>query len=249
MTAQKMLKPLAFALATILSTGAFAGDRGPYKPTPVSAATAQITDKQEVKTSTVKNMGTKNTAYAEDSINGASGNIGVNIAGGDNNQQANAAALATADAAFMQGAAIATTSITQESSNNTLNNYGSTNNVGLYKAANGSSGNLGINMAAGNFNQQKNDLAVASSQTAYNATASASISQELKDNVTNNDMSYTNSSSGYRYGYGYAPVMNTANVTGSLNNVSGNVGANFSAGGGNQQSNTLAIAAGCSACK
>jgi hypothetical protein len=248
MTAQKMFKPLAFALATILSTGAFATPPTPHKPTPVSVATAEITDKQKIENSNVTNTNTKNTAYAEDSINSASGNIGVNIAGGNNNQQANAAALATADAQFIQGAAVANTSINQRASYNSLENYGTSNDSVLYKSANGSSGNLGINMAAGSFNQQKNDLAIASSQTAYNATASASISQELKENVTNNGLSETYS--GYNYNMVTSdPVMNTADVTKSLNYVSGNVGANFSAGGGNQQSNTLAIAAGCNGCQ
>ncbi|MGV8842639.1 MAG: hypothetical protein ACOH2I_05205 [Pseudomonas sp.] len=249
MKAQHMLKPLAFTLAAILSTGAFAGGRDHHSPAPVSAATAEITDKQDIKNSTVTNISTENSAFAEDSVNGASGNIGVNIVAGDNNQQANAAALATADAAFMQGAAIASASIKQESSENTLNNYGTSNDSVLYKSANGSSGNLGVNMAAGNFNQQKNDLVVASSQKAYNATASANVKQELKDNVTNNEMSYANSNSGHHGHHTYTPVMNTADLTSSLNNASGNVGANLVAGGGNQQSNTLAIAAGCNACK
>ncbi|MGU1043544.1 hypothetical protein ACSEO3_26820 [Pseudomonas aeruginosa] len=33
-----------------------------------------------------------------------------------------------------------------------------------------------------------------------------------------------------------------------MQNVSGNVGVNIAAGGGNQQSNSLSIAAGCSSC-
>lgn len=44
------------------------------------------------------------------------------------------------------------------------------------------------------------------------------------------------------------PVTNTATMTGSMNNFSGNGGANVSAGVGNQQSNSLSIAAGCKAC-
>jgi len=44
------------------------------------------------------------------------------------------------------------------------------------------------------------------------------------------------------------PVVNNANMTNSMNNFSGNGGANVSAGVGNQQSNSLSIAAGCKAC-
>ena len=45
------------------------------------------------------------------------------------------------------------------------------------------------------------------------------------------------------------PVVNNANMTNSMNNFSGNGGANVSAGVGNQQSNSLSIAAGCKACQ
>ncbi|MGC1330666.1 MAG: heme utilization protein, partial [Pseudomonas sp.] len=40
------------------------------------------------------------------------------------------------------------------------------------------------------------------------------------------------------------PVTNTASLNNSLNGVSGNVGANVASGIGNQQSNSLSIAAG-----
>ncbi|MOA59270.1 hypothetical protein D3C78_1838450 [compost metagenome] len=44
------------------------------------------------------------------------------------------------------------------------------------------------------------------------------------------------------------PVINNATMTNSMNGFSGNGGANVSAGVGNQQSNSLSIAAGCRAC-
>ena len=43
-------------------------------------------------------------------------------------------------------------------------------------------------------------------------------------------------------------VTNNATVSGSLNGATGNVGLNVAAGSGNQQANSLAIAAGCAAC-
>jgi hypothetical protein len=45
-----------------------------------------------------------------------------------------------------------------------------------------------------------------------------------------------------------APVTNNASLNNSLNGASGNVGVNIAAGGGNQQSNSLAVAVGCTAC-
>jgi hypothetical protein len=44
------------------------------------------------------------------------------------------------------------------------------------------------------------------------------------------------------------PVTNNASITSSMNNFSGNGGANVSSGVGNQQSNSLSIAAGCKSC-
>ncbi|NNG61279.1 heme utilization protein, partial [Pseudomonas fragi] len=45
-----------------------------------------------------------------------------------------------------------------------------------------------------------------------------------------------------------SPTINHASMTNSMNNFSGNGGANVSSGVGNQQSNSLSIAAGCRAC-
>jgi hypothetical protein len=44
------------------------------------------------------------------------------------------------------------------------------------------------------------------------------------------------------------PVTNTANLNGSVNGGSGNLGVNVAAGVGNQQSNSLSIASGCKTC-
>ncbi|MCM2319144.1 hypothetical protein SAMN05216201_10937 [Pseudomonas linyingensis] len=44
------------------------------------------------------------------------------------------------------------------------------------------------------------------------------------------------------------PVVNSATLSNSLNDVDGNIGVNMAAGSGNQQLNTLAIAVGCDAC-
>jgi hypothetical protein len=306
----------------------------------------------------VVNEGTENTASVNGSLDGAAGNVGVNVAAGDNNQQANAAAIATADAYFIFGnAASASIGVDQHAHNNKLQNYSVPNNASLNDSANGVSGNVGINIVAGNFNQQKNDMAVGVSENALAANANASIKQHSHNNVTNNDATldydsvqvslavsasgkyagagvgqYSGNASGSYAGTsdqigdvypdiwtgsshpagspdghfdldtqtqggsdlnddggalafneegsysgkekgglafveaGYSslkgsasgyipvvagfntPVVNNASINNSLNGASGNLGVNVAAGGGNQQSNSLAIAAGCNAC-
>ena len=53
-------------------------------------------------------------------------------------------------------------------------------------ARNNTTGNVGVNISAGNFNQQKNDMAAAVSETAYVASASVGAEQKLAGNTTNN---------------------------------------------------------------
>lgn len=44
------------------------------------------------------------------------------------------------------------------------------------------------------------------------------------------------------------PLVNNTTLSGSLNNVSGNIGVNVASGSSNQQLNSLAVAVGCTAC-
>ncbi|WP_022962428.1 hypothetical protein [Halopseudomonas pelagia] len=247
MKTQKLLTPLAMAMVALLSVGAHAtGYPGS------DGASATVVDIQENKNNTSFNKTVENTAEVEGSLGGASGNVGVNVAAGDNNQQANAAAIATADSAFvfgfglLGGSAQASIDVYQNNQHNDLTNYGVPNDASLTDSAGGTSGNLGINIAAGNSNQQKNDMAVASSDTAYTAGANVLVHQNSSDNsVSNLDLGGSHGHWGYQPG---VPVVNNAVMSGSLGGVSGNVGVNIAAGSGNQQSNSLAIAAGCNAC-
>ncbi|SDU01037.1 hypothetical protein SAMN05216296_1237 [Pseudomonas pohangensis] len=356
MKTKYLLTPLALALATVLSAGAYAEGRpggNDNNDRNKTEAGAVLNDSQINGNNLVKNEGTKNTASVDGSLGGASGNVGVNVAAGDNNQQANAAAIAAADSAFI----FATSDISQVGRNNALNNFSVPNNASLKNSANGSSGNVGINITAGNYNQQKNDMAIAYSGDANNALAVSNTSQQSHGNVTNNNATLDYGSVGVTlsggFGGGYAgagggsysgraggttsgtadqignvypdiwtgnshqggradghfdldtqtqggsdlnndggalafneegtysgserghlgfveagkiglqgsvsgnvpvvagfkqAVVNNASVTGSLNNVSGNVGVNVAAGGGNQQSNSLTMAVGCQVC-
>lgn len=334
------LKPLVFAVTAVMAVAVYAGNNengnghhhhhghgygnhdprtpyDPYKDPRIEAgASAIVTDTQDSHGNSVSNEGTKNTGSVSGSLGSASGNVGVNVAGGDLNQQANAAALATADEKFIFGYAEASTTVDQKNHNNSVDNYSTQNNASLSNSANSSSGNIGINVTAGNFNQQKNDLAAAVSGGAVSG-ATSSASQTSNGNSVGNvglatydtqtlkatvDLkgSYKGSGTGYvvdkdskdHHGGGWGnndsvtndrggkdqkdplyftesgstelkgqatyqvlvqsgwkdPVTNNATISGSLNNVSGNVGANIAAGVGNQQSNSLSIAAGCKSC-
>lgn len=331
------LKPLVFALAAVMAVAAHAADDqnkgghgdphhgGHQQPDPMvqiqltAGAAAVVSDAQTSSGNGVVNEGTKNSASVNSSAGGSNGNLGVNVAGGDANQQDNAAAIATADESFIFGSAYSQTSANQSNTSNAVANYSTSTNTSLNGTANNSSGNIGINVTSGDFNQQKNNLAIAVSGGRV-AGASASANQTSTGNSVSNvaDRTYSketlssafyatgsykgtgtgtvgggdphggqpggghqdslaNSNGGYggdKGGHkdptqplqfkesgsfelggvasyqvltptGWAnPVTNTASLNNSLNGVSGNVGANVSSGIGNQQSNSLSIAAG-----
>jgi len=320
------LKPLVFALAAVMAMAAQAGgndrgnghgnghdNHGPKGPTLEqllqigAGAGAAVLDEQNSDGNVVKNQGTLNNANASDSLNGSNGNMGANVAAGDGNQQDNAAALATADESFIFGTAVAASSATQVNNNNYVKNSSTFNNATLNNAGNNGSGNIGINVSSGNFNQQKNNLAIAVSGGRV-ATAAASANQSSTGLVVENKgvqayktdtLTGTYAAAGVFKAKGTAtieddnhggwgnrggghggnddqkakfeavgtfglagvttqqvltkdgwktPVVNNANMTNSMNNFSGNGGANVSSGVGNQQSNSLSIAAGCRAC-
>lgn len=268
------LKPLAFALAAVMAFAAQAdpvqgngqgSNQSPNGPSLdqilqiTAGAGAAVLDSQESSDSGVVNRGTKNDAKIDNSLNNSNGNMGANVAAGNGNQQDNAAALATADEAFIFGSAVTVSSATQKGTGNTARNHSNTNNTTLNNAGNSGSGNIGINVTTGDFNQQKNNLAIAVSggRVAVAAAAANQSTSGLK--VTNNARTdfvpvgvlglsgittqQVMTPEGWR-----PPVTNNATITGSMNSFSGNGGANVSSGVGNQQSNSLSIAAGCKSC-
>ena len=79
-----------------------------------------------------ENTNLTNKASAdENAAREASGNIGVNIASGDNNQQDNAAALSSTDASFAFGMADGEVFVNQSNTYNTTLNSGVTNKASL----------------------------------------------------------------------------------------------------------------------
>ncbi|MCY1403410.1 hypothetical protein D3C76_303470 [compost metagenome] len=186
------LKPLVFAIAAVMAV-AVQADNGRrhhqnnnYKPKVVHTyATAEANDKQRSTGNFIRNEGTVNEAEMSDSAEGAAGNVGVNVAAGNGNQQDNAAAIANAgsdvseiDNAFVFGHADATAQVRQYSNDNKVINYSTQNSAVMSGSGNGGDGNMGINIAGGDLNQQKNTMAIANSNAPLgNATATASADQ------------------------------------------------------------------------
>lgn len=124
-------------------------------------------------------------SIGDDAGSGASGNIGLNSAAGDSNQQANDAALAASDAEFVF--ADAETFSTQDTEANMTVNYASSNrSVVGGSALSDAAGNIGVNVASGNNNQQQNSLAVSVASAGPYAVATASGQQFNDSNTTMN---------------------------------------------------------------
>ena len=243
MKPQMALKPMVFALTALMAVAAQAGGSGGgWHPTPVATGTvaAVVTDTQVSKDNKFDDTKTTNNASATGSLNGHSGNLGANAASGSGNQQDNAAAITSSadDAASV----FAVADIYQESRSNKFDNKGTQNNASLNNSANNSSGNTGVNVAAGQGNQQKNNLAIVTAD-GNNVAAASNTEQQSLDNHFLNAAATT-----HGYGGQATYVSNNASLNNSGNYGSGNIGLNVSAGSGNQQSNTLTLGSGCTQC-
>lgn len=181
----------------------------------INAAAIAIVDNKQ---SSVANEGDDtnltNSASASGNVaGGASGNIGVNIGSGDNNQQDNAAALSSADASFAFGMADGEVFVNQQGVFNDTANAGVTNSATVSdNAFQNASGNLGVNVTSGNNNQQKNAMAASVATTsfaqstvssdqasAHNSVSNAGYVQQYNDTV---DVSMSGAVQGYSLGLG-----------------------------------------------
>ncbi|MFO7807833.1 hypothetical protein, partial [Guyparkeria sp.] len=176
-----------------------------------ASAGASARDTQFIHANEVENVKLTNDASISDNVgSGASGNIGMNVAAGDTNAQDNAAALAAVDAGFVFGESTASVNVDQTNLLNTTMNSGVMNNATLgQNAFANASGNIGVNVAAGTGNGQKNTMA-ASVSTARVANASLNSNQESIGNSIRNEgrtEKYTDSTqvqlAGYSFG-GYS---------------------------------------------
>jgi hypothetical protein len=225
-----------------------------------AAAVALSTGTQAAFWNSVSNSGeVVNSASISGNVgNGASGNVGVNQASGDLNAQGNQAAIAaagssTSDAGFTFNCdhngcggdpqssagsmADAETFATQSSALTSTHNHGTTNTASASgNAFEGASGNVGVNQAAGDGNEQLNQLSAATAQNVDYAVATSTLDQEWSGNRVDNDPGTLGMCS---------YPLNTSNSTSLsghvLANASGNIGLNQAAGTGNMQSNSLAM--------
>ena len=169
-----------------------------------------------------------------------SGNIGVNVAAGQDNMQQNSANLAvsadtnTGANGWASASTTAYQSLTGTSygvggnngNGNGNGNGNKTHYVDHNNATGGNvtgSGNVGVNVAAGAFNQQQNLLTLAVANNSVLAQSNAALLQTASCNNVDIQTQRNNAESGV--------------VSGS-----GNLGVNIAAGVGNQQINSLTAA-------
>jgi hypothetical protein len=148
---------------------------------------AVVENVQETSANLVENYYHDNDAkISGNAFENSSGNIGVNQAAGDFNAQSNSAALASIDAGFAFGSGDAEIFSTQMGGFNGVWNEASTNTSTINGASfMNASGNIGVNVAAGNNNIQANNMA-ASSYNGRLGEASVSNVQSTGHNGTMN---------------------------------------------------------------
>jgi hypothetical protein len=169
-------------------------------------------------------------------MEGASGNIGVNVSAGVGNAQSNDAALSAVDGNRVFASA------QTFSSQYSLMNEGSAWTDSFYSAVMeddalaGASGNIGVNVGAGVGNAQSNAMAASVNSSGRYALAT-SDSAQVADSNTVGTMTFD--------------TLDLFAVLGgnALSDATGNIGVNVSSGVGNLQHNGLSIAsASCGTC-
>lgn len=224
---------VAAALAAFASTAAMADEHHDRGPTWVTASASAV-DLQGILFNDICNFNLPNTAtLSGDTASYASGNIGVNISAGDTNVQDNAAALSSVDSSFVFGSSSSSVGVGQLNANNETTNIAVQNKARIGdNAFLGASGNIGVNVAAGTGNGQKNTMA-ASVTSLGNVSASILSAQGSGGNMIRNE----------------GCNENVASIGGSaFSGASGNIGVNITSGTGNLQSNSLSMAVSCSGC-
>ena len=243
MKPQMALKPLVFALAALMAAAAQANGGGWHPaPQPTGVVASVVTDVQNSAGNKFDDTKTENNASADNSVNGNSGNTGVNVQAGSGNQADNSAAISSAKGDF--ATVFAVVDVNQNSGLNNFVNKGTQNNASLDNSVNGNSGNLGYNGQAGQGNQGKNNLAITTAD-GKNIAAAANTEQ---NSLANNYLNTAATSHGYGHGSKPQYVSNNSSLDNSVNRNSGNVGVNLQSGAGNQGSNSLSIGQGCTVC-
>ncbi|MDE3022594.1 MAG: hypothetical protein KGI54_12145 [Pseudomonadota bacterium] len=130
------------------------------------SADSEVFSNQGNGDNSVYNHATTNQAdMGSNVLNGAHGNIGVNIANGAGNQQGNSLAVSSVANSVLANASV---SASQHNGDNFVDNdsscLGPTSNTATLgnNVLNGAYGNIGVNVANGAGNQQMNGLSIAS---------------------------------------------------------------------------------------
>lgn len=182
---------------------------GGYAIDPGADAEALVQgDQFSVHNSSANNYQQNDATVNSSVLNGASGNIGTNVAAGNDNIQSNELAMAVQDATDVFGAGTAQVMFDQGAYGNTAgaqdgidpNDASLSNDV-----LNGASGNIGVNLAAGDSNVQRNGVALATGNNNL-AIATVSTAQKNAGNDTSNQ--------GYVTSYGTATMTYGDSVTG-----------------------------------
>lgn len=187
--------------------------------------------------------GSTNSNHAtitDNALYGAHGNMGVNAAAGGGNQQANV--LATVSG--VSGFTMAGTMVNQSSTASATGELEGSNSTTMNgNAMQDTTGNMGINLATGQGNQQGNAAALAKtanfvykrrhhSHTANKETESYGIVDQDLNSNTESDSNTNLELNGN----------NTTSISGNaLRGATGNVGLNAVAGQSNQQANALVV--------
>ncbi len=178
---------------------------------------------------------TQNTMVGGNAARDSSGNIGLNVATGNQNQQSNAGSIATNKKASTINAS--TNGEQSQAGNLGIQSSSGGNSVSLTnQALQGAAGNIGANMASGMLNQQQNNLGVAQSGSTKTAIVNTTIKQKMGYGKAGGNTSGT-------YYDNQQHSANAASISGSaLSDAVGNIGVNQAAGISNQQNNTLDLA-------
>ena len=143
----------------------------------------------------------------------SSGNIGVNQAAGEFNAQSNSAALAAIDAGFAFGSGDAEIFSTQVGGFNTVWNDASTNTSTIDGASfMNATGNIGVNVAAGNNNLQANNMAA--------STYSGALGEASVSNVQQTGHNYSDNISVVQDSIEYASINLNLNAEGTYDGAS-----------------------------
>ncbi len=232
----RKLTPVAIAIAALCSAPAFAAPPPPPPPPPTLATTlAMASNSQSTAANVSSNTKSSNSATLGSTVlEHASGNVGVNNAAGDTNQQSNTTSIAASknDSTYSNARATVnnTQAQTQGHSTGVYNNYSENNAELNHDVLRDATGNVGVNNAAGDNNQQANmtSLSVANAEHSHTPTrATANIDSGQR--MSNTARSYKSSNKAELEGH-------------ALENATGNVGVNNASGSNNQQANGLAIA-------